>query len=414
MVTTRIIEAVPMTMPSEVSAKRILLVQNESYAIRKISCQCMRAQYKGSGRRLATGNRPSRHNAGKLPHPASHRIGSSTALEPFRGAGQGTPMSPRCAGRAQFATLSLLVCLTACCWGQSAGDFTIVVLPDTQNYSQFHPEIFDAQTQWVADNAAAQNVQLVIGVGDIVNTGTDAVQWANATHSVGLLDQAKVPYAFAIGNHDYDTLPPTSRTATNFNNYFGPARYAGTSYYGTSNYPAGSNENFYETFTWGDRSYLILVLEFVPRDETEEWAKSVLEASADKEAIVVTHSYLFSDGTTVDQCDSADMSSDNSGAALWDDVIRQYSNISVVLSGHITNRFTARRSDVGVAGNFVHQIFANWQNWTNGGNGYLRIMQFSPSNNTIQVKTYSPFTKLFLTDSGNQFTLTWHNNGASG
>ncbi len=56
---------------------------------------------------------------------------------------------------------------------QTAGDFTVVVLPDTQNYSQYHPQIFDSQTQWVTNNAAAQSIQLVIGVGDIVNVGTE-------------------------------------------------------------------------------------------------------------------------------------------------------------------------------------------------------------------------------------------------
>src|SRR5207247_2172647 len=52
--------------------------------------------------------------------------------------------------------------------------------------------------------------------------------------------------------------------------------------------------------------------------------------------------------------------------------------------------------------------------WTNGGNGYLRIMQFSPSNNTINVKSYSSYTGLYLTDVGDQFTLKWHNDGAPG
>ncbi len=297
---------------------------------------------------------------------------------------------------------------------QSTGDFTVVVLPDTQFYSQTYPQIFDSQTQWVANNAAAQNIQLAIGVGDIVNVGTSATQWGNASHSAGILDQAHVPYAFAIGNHDYDTLPPTSRTATTFNQYFGPSRYASAAYYGASNYPPGSNENFYETFTWGGKSYLILVLEFVPRNSALAWAKSVLDANTDKEVIVVTHSYLYSDDTTVDECDTADMVGDNNGAMQWSKLISQYPNISVVLSGHITNQFNARRSDVGVGGNFVHQIFANWQTSTNGGNGYLRIMQFSPSNNTINVQTYSPYTGLYLTDSGDQFTLKWHNDGTPG
>lgn len=296
----------------------------------------------------------------------------------------------------------------------AAGDFTVVVLPDTQFYSQNYPQIFDSQTQWIANNAAAQNIKLVIGEGDIVNVGTDPTQWANAVHSVDILDQAGIPYAMTIGNHDYDEFPPTNRQATNFNKYFGPSRYAGKPYYGTTNYPSGGNENFYETFTWGGKTYLILVLEFVPRNSTVAWAKTVLSANTDKEVIVVTHSYLYSDGTTVDQCDSTDMPGDNNGAMLWANLISQYPNISVVVSGHVIKKFTARRDDVGVNGNFVHEIFANWQDWTNGGNGYLRIMKFSPSQNTISVQTYSPYTGLFLTDDADQFTLKWHNDGAAG
>jgi hypothetical protein len=313
-----------------------------------------------------------------------------------------------------FVWLLSILCFIPTLQAQSAGDFTVVVLPDTQYYSQSYPQIFNSQTQWIASNAAAQNIKLVIGEGDIVNVSSNATQWANAVHSIGILDQAQMPYALAIGNHDYNTLPPTNRQATLFNQYFGPSRYSGKPYYGTTNYPSGSNENFYETFTWGGKNYLILVLEFVPRGGAVAWAKSVLSSNSDKEVIVVTHSYLYSDGTTVDQCDTSDMVGDNNGAMLWSNLISQYPNISVVLNGHITNKFSARRSDIGVNGNFVHQIFANWQDWTNGGNGYLRIMRFSPSNNSIQVQSFSPYTGLFLTDAANQFTLKWHNDGAPG
>jgi Calcineurin-like phosphoesterase/Bacterial Ig domain len=314
----------------------------------------------------------------------------------------------------KFVVLAIILLYSLSLLASSPGDFTVVMLPDPQNYSQYYPQIFDSQTQWIAANAVAQNIQVVLGVGDIVNNAQASTEWQNANHSISILDQASVPYAIAIGNHDYDSLPPTARQATYFNQYFGPSRYSGKPYYGGSNFPPGSNENFYQTFTWGGKPYLILVLEFVPRSSAVAWAKSVLSANTDKEVIVVTHSYLYSDSTTVDQCDTADMVGDENGAMLWSDLISQYSNISVVVSGHITNKFTARRSDVGINDNFVHQIFANWQDWTNGGNGYLRIMQFSPSTNTIQVKTYSPYTQSYLTDSANQFTLKWHNDGVPG
>ena len=38
------------------------------------------------------------------------------------------------------------------CYGREAG-FTVVVLPDTQNYSDDNPDTyFKAQTQWIVDN----------------------------------------------------------------------------------------------------------------------------------------------------------------------------------------------------------------------------------------------------------------------
>ena len=47
-----------------------------------------------------------------------------------------------------------------------AGDpFTIVVLPDPQNYAASYPSIYNAQTQWCADNRAPRNIALVIGLG---------------------------------------------------------------------------------------------------------------------------------------------------------------------------------------------------------------------------------------------------------
>ena len=147
--------------------------------------------------------------------------------------------------------LSIILIYSLPIVASNPGDFTVVVLPDPQNYSQYNPLILDAQTQWIAANAVAQNIQLVLDVGDTINNSRNSTEWQNANHSIAILDQSGVAYAIAIGNHDYDTLPPTNRQATYFNQYFGPSRYSGKPYYGPSNFPAGSNENFYETFTWG-------------------------------------------------------------------------------------------------------------------------------------------------------------------
>ena len=206
-------------------------------------------------------------------------------------------------------TLPLAVFLTFCVSALAqvtAPDFSVVVLPDTQYYSESHPDIFDEQTQWILDNQANYNIQFVLGEGDIVNVANQPVQWQNADAAVSLLDHAGIPYVLPLGNHDYDNFDPNSRGTTAFNTYFGPSRYAQYSWY-MGGYPSGTNDNFYAEFTVNGQQYLILALEFIPRDAALAWAKTVLDANPDKEIIVVTHSFTFTDATRGDQCNNNDV-----------------------------------------------------------------------------------------------------------
>lgn len=75
-------------------------------------------------------------------------------------------------------------------------------MTDTQYLSQNYPEEFDRACQWIVDNKEAYDIQMVVHTGDIVNTGTDLNQWANANHSLGVLFDNGVPYCWDAGNHD--------------------------------------------------------------------------------------------------------------------------------------------------------------------------------------------------------------------
>ena len=86
-------------------------------------------------------------------------------------------------------------------------DFTLILLPDTQYYSEFFPDIFYAQVQWIVDNQASQNILFVTHLGDIVHSG-DApgadFEWINACSAISLLETngINIPYGLAVGNHD--------------------------------------------------------------------------------------------------------------------------------------------------------------------------------------------------------------------
>ncbi len=308
-----------------------------------------------------------------------------------------------------LAMYFFLMIAFACFSAAQTSDFTVIVLPDVQNETQFYPQVLDSETQWVVNNKTTLNIQAVFGLGDTVNDGADNTQWATADAAFKLLDQAQIPYFVAIGNHDYDgaNAGAKTRTALGFNQWFGPARYSGYSWY-KGNYNGISNENFYGVLNIGGKNYLVLVLEFVPRDIAVTWAASIIAANPDKEVFVVTHSFLFSDGTRVDQCDTGDMNKDNYGDKLWAKLISQYPNFDTVTSGHITANTGSRRADLGIQGNLVNQMFSNFQELPNGGDGYLRILTFHPLTNTIDVKSYSPYLNKYMTDAADQFTINWH------
>ncbi|HKD79017.1 MAG TPA: carboxypeptidase regulatory-like domain-containing protein [Candidatus Angelobacter sp.] len=325
-----------------------------------------------------------------------------------------------------FVLLVLLSVSSVAIWAQApapsptpADEFTIVALPDTQFYSSTYPQIFAAQTRWIADHIQDQNIQLVAGLGDIVDSGGSVAQWQNADAAYRLI-AGKVPYMIAIGNHDYDKNNPAGRTAStrNFNSFFGPAYYGGASWY-RGNFPAGSNENFYGVITVNGHQYLIVVLEFAARDTALAWADGIIKANQDKDVIIVTHMFTYSDNTRISQCDqnsagSFGVGQDNNGEDMWWKLVRKYPNVHLVLSGHVVEGDgTGRRMDLGANGNVVNQILSDYQSDPLGGSGYLRLIRISPSLNRVSVSTYSPYLDSFLTDDHNQFVVPYRNPGVA-
>jgi hypothetical protein len=289
-------------------------------------------------------------------------------------------------------------------------DFTVVVFPDPQNETQYFPQVLNSQTKWIVNNQKALNIQMVLTEGDNINDGASTAQLQNLDAAFRLLENAGVPYLLAIGNHDYNGFTPKiSRNLSGFNQWFGPGRFAGKAYF-KGNFPAGSNANSYAVLTINGQQYLFITLEYRATSASLDWAESILAANPDKEAIVVAHSFVLKNNRREDLCDDQDMPAANAtGQATWMR-LRKYRNITMFLSGHFTGGSGARRADVGDNGNLVNQLFADYQDFPNGGNGWLRIMTFHPVTNSISVQTYSPYLNQYITDSTNQFTLIYHNN----
>ena len=107
----------------------------------------------------------------------------------------------------------------------------------------------------------------------------------------------------------------------------------------------------------------------------------------------------------------------NNGQQLWDKFVQPSSNIDIVLSGHFTGE--GYKKGINDHGKSVHQILFDAQAMGgggrsgNGGDGWLRILEFFPDDATVKVRTFSPLFGISPTtqehawkkDARNEYTI---------
>ncbi len=293
------------------------------------------------------------------------------------------------------------------------GAWSFVVLPDTQKYAARYPQIFASQTRWIADNADTMGIRFAVHVGDIVDVNT-IEQWQVASASLRALDD-RVPYVLAPGNHDYEGNG--KRRETMLNDFFEAADLmAGALDAGAFEPPRVDNN--YRVVDTPSGPWLLLALEFGPRDEVIAWADDVLARHRDVPSVVATHAYLYSDSTRYDRqrrpnqrwspydYDVANHRGGvNDGADLWNKLIQHHDNVVFVFSGHVLGGGLGRLSSTRATGTEVHQLVANYQMREHGGAGYLRVVQVDPTTHTARVRTYSPHLDRSMVSAENDFAL---------
>lgn len=295
---------------------------------------------------------------------------------------------------------------------------TLVVLPDTQYYASAFPDVFAAQTRWIAGPAAPRNIAAVLQLGDIVDNANDEAQWQVASSSLRVLD-GRVPYLIVPGNHDTD-----AHRAGLIDHYFAPATMPWIS--GTMN--ANQIENSYALVDIGPKPWLIVGLEFAPRNAVLDWADAILKTYPSRPAIIVTHAYLYEDGSRYGMgapgADDPEPNGQrfapqafgytreqgiNDGEQIWEKLVVPNPNVRLVLCGH--DNGVARLSTFRPDGSLVHQLLSDYQ-WLEqgtpkyaGGSGYLRLLELDYHGKKIRVQTYSPYLNQYMTDDANEFTL---------
>lgn len=294
--------------------------------------------------------------------------------------------------------------------GASGEDFSIIVLPDTQTYAYAGSSHFSAQTQWIVNNKDSLNIVYVAHVGDLVENANSISEWAYADSAMGLIEDPVttgvtdgIPFGVVPGNHDDGSR---SSGITYYNDYFGVSRFSGRSYYGESYDSAGvENDTSYALFSAEGMDFIVVNICYNPNIATISWVNSILTTYSDRRAIVVSHSILDIDGTPT-----------TAGSSIYE-AIKDNANLFLMLCGHKHGEARLTRTH---NGNTVEILLANYQavspiNPTDpNGDGWLRIMTFSPEEDEITVTTYSPtlddygsFTTMGENTISAPFTLTY-------
>ena len=285
--------------------------------------------------------------------------------------------------------------------------WTLVVLPDTQIYARKHPEHFGRQVDFILRHAEKHDVVAVLHEGDVVDDNSDA-QWERAAELRRL--EGHVPLVMALGNHDYGDGGSGGDRTTGLHRWFPFESFTTI----RATFEPQRADNALHRIDTPEGPWNVVVLEFAPRDVVLDWARLELQRDPDTPTVVLTHTYLYSDHTRYDRRREdqrwapwvygvARRDGANDGEEIYAKLVEPFSQVRVVLCGHVINEGAALRTDVRADGTRVHQMLANYQHRREGGASFLRLLTFTEG--TLSVRTYSPWLDEYREDERDQFEL---------
>ena len=299
-----------------------------------------------------------------------------------------------------------------------------ILLPDLQNYTndEANFEFLRETLNWIVTHRVEERIQMVLQVGDLTDQNQPN-QWQRAKSAFEILD-GKVPYALTVGNHDLGTLEIGENRSTLLNKYLSPADNPLNRNQFVAFYEDQRLENTASVFHLGSEDWLVLALEFGPRQPVVEWAHNVLSQHADKPTILLTHEYIdqlsqVSSGQVRRSYPETYNSPYNYGIAheaggvhcgqeLWKTLVEPHSQIYLTVNGHyrpfqrdakgnilpVPGVAEAKRTDERVDGTLVHQHFFNAQWAPNGGDGWIQILEFENAGKLIDTQPFQAVAEL--------------------
>lgn len=260
---------------------------------------------------------------------------------------------------------------------KARGEWTLVVIPDTQHYSQNRSNApiahMRAAFDWIVQIKDDLNIKFVQGLGDITESWNNRWEWDNSTSAWYKL-YGQVPFMPIVGNHD---------DPWTMNQYFPVSSFSNEPWWGGD---FGGIENNYALMSIGNEDYMFLHVESYDqyteyRHAGMEWAKGVLAAYPNRKVILATH--------------------DNWATQhIRNNLLYRYDNIVLSNAGHVCQRealYTTNGPQGGVSHNFIVNYQCDPQEVM-----LLRYYVFKPLEDKVDYFTYSPVTGQFEVDDTSQ------------
>lgn len=318
--------------------------------------------------------------------------------------------------------------------------FTIVIIPDTQDYRgrdcKATPQSSDpvtnlnleAQVKWIVENCNEQNIVFVSHVGDIVDKNNLA-QWAVAKWHIDQL-RGVVPFSLAVGNHDMTR----GGNARLFQEHFPSSSFSEYPWYlGTYTHTrpeqnvSSNNVNSAQIFSAGGIDFIHLSLECNAPDDVLAWANETLEKHANRQALITTHMDL---GVCEEPQNKEGHIHDpkgrmkwiknhgtrgNTAEQMWDKLFRRHASLRLIFCGDQSRVTALKLTTPADDGHPVTSMLSDYMSLP-----ILRLLRFIPSENRIDVLTYD-VKQGFLVDKmpyapdveQHQFTLDYPMSPAS-
>ncbi len=291
--------------------------------------------------------------------------------------------------------------------GIGKDEFTIVLLPDTQKYTYSESgdlDIYKQQAIWIREHKDQYNIKHVIHLGDITDKNKRN-QWEIAQKAHKIIDKAGILQSLVPGNHDYKAKASNTdtyvayRDKSRFITYFGEEQFIKNPLYSDIYFSMDEQgENSYILLKINNLQFMVMSLEFAPRDSVLEWANREISKHKDYRTIIATHCYIKENGKFSD-CEYGDNIKGNGGKNLWKNLAKKHENVFLVVSGHVNGSRLVKNKRKGM--NTVFELLTDYQKEIPGncaggkpakiigGMGWLRTLHFVPRKNKIYVQSHS-------------------------